>query len=57
MLTPRLTDCVVDASIPATLTEIDNKLTYWANLQYNNISFSVNNYIPGEVINDVLHYK
>lgn len=57
MLSPRLTDCVVGASIPAALTEIDERLTYWAKLQYNNIIFSVNNYIPGEVINDLLHYK
>ncbi len=57
MLSPRLTDCVIDASIPATLTQIDERLTYWANLQYNNIVFSVNNYIPGEVIQDLLNYK
>lgn len=57
MLSPRLTDCVVNGSISATLTQIDERLTYWANLQYNNISFSVNNYIPGEVIDDLLHYK
>jgi hypothetical protein len=57
MLSPRLTDCVVEASIPATLTEIDERLTYWAKLQYSNIIFSVNNYIPGEVVEDLLHYK
>ena len=57
MLSPRLTDCVIDASIPATLTQIDERLTYWANLQYNNIVFSVNNYIPGEIIQDLLNYK
>ena len=57
MLTPRLTDCVVEASIPATLVEIDDKLTYWAKVQYNNIIFSMNNYIPGDVIDDLLHYK
>lgn len=57
MLSPRLTDCVYDASIPATLLEIDEKLAYWANRQYNNIVFSVNNYIPGDVIDDLLHYK
>ena len=57
MLSPRLTDCVIDASIPATLTQIDERLTYWAKLQYNNIVFSVNNYIPGEVIQDLLNYK
>jgi hypothetical protein len=57
MLSPRLTDCVVNSSIPATLTKIDERLTYWANRQYNNIVFSMNNYIPGEVINDLLNYK
>ena len=57
MLSPRLTDCVDYASIPATLLEIDEKLAYWANRQYNNIVFSVNNYIPGDVIDDLLHYK
>lgn len=57
MLSPRLTNCVINGSIPATLTKIDERLTYWANLQYNNIIFSMNNYIPGEVIDDLLHYK
>lgn len=57
MLSPRLTDCVIDASIPAALLQIDEKLAYWANLQYSNIAFSVNNYIPGEVVDDLLHYK
>ena len=57
MLSPRLTDCVVNGSIPATLTQIDERLTYWANRQYNNIVFSMSNYIPGEVINDLLNYK
>jgi hypothetical protein len=57
MLSPRLTDCVIDASIPVTLTQIDERLTYWANRQYNNIIFSMNNCIPGEIIDDLLHYK
>ena len=57
MLSPRLTDCVVDASIPATLLQIDERLTYWATRQYNNIIFSMNNYIPGEIIDDLLHYN
>ena len=57
MLSPRLTDCTVEASIPAALTEIDERLTYWAKIQYGNIIFSLNSYIPGEVINDLLHYK
>lgn len=57
MLSPRLTDCVVGASIPATLTQIDERLTYWAKIQYSNIIFSMNNYLPREVIDDLLHYK
>ena len=57
MLSPRLTNCVVNSSIPVTLTQIDERLTYWAVRQYNNIIFSMNNYIPGEVINDLLNYK
>jgi hypothetical protein len=57
MLSPRLTNCVINGSIPATLTKIDERLTYWANRQYNNIIFSMNNYIPGEVIDDLLTYK
>lgn len=57
MLSPRLTDCIDYASIPATLLQIDEKLAYWATRQYNNIIFSMNNYIPGEVVEDLLHYK
>jgi hypothetical protein len=57
MLSPRLTNCVINGSIPATLTRIDERLTYWANRQYNNIIFSMNNHIPGEVIDDLLTYK
>jgi len=57
MLSPRLTNCVINGSIPATLTRIDERLTYWANRQYNNIIFSMNSCIPGEVIDDLLTYK
>ena len=57
MLSPRLTDCVIDGSIPVALLQIDERLTYWANRQYNNIIFSMNNYIPEEIINDLLNYK
>ena len=57
MLSPRLTNCVINGSIPFTLTQIDERLTYWANRQYNNIIFSMNNHIPGDVINDLLNYK
>ena len=52
MLSPRLTDCVVDGSIPALLFDIDQKLADLAN-----IVFSLNYYISGEVIGDLLHYK
>jgi hypothetical protein len=57
MLSPKLTDCAAGTSISTTLTEIDERLTYWAKIQYNNIIFSMNNYISGEVIEDLLHYK
>ena len=57
MLSPRLTDCIECASIPALLTDIDLKLTTLANDQYNNIVYSLNYYIPGQVIGDLLHYK
>lgn len=57
MLSPRLTDCIECASIPALLNDIDLKLTALANDQYNNIVYSLNYYIPGQVIGDLLHYK
>ena len=57
MLSPRLTDCVVNGSIPATLTKIDERLTYWANRQYNNIIFSMNYDLGCTPIGDLLNYK
>ena len=57
MLSPRLNNCVDCASIPALLTDINQKLTYWANVQYNNIVFSLNYYIPGQVVGDLITYK
>jgi hypothetical protein len=57
MLSPRLTDCIECASIPALLTDIDLRLTALANDQYNNIVYSLNYFIPGQVIGDLLHYK
>ena len=57
MLSPRLTDCIECASISALLEDIDLRLTALAVSQYNNIIFSLNNYIPGEVIGDLLNYK
>jgi hypothetical protein len=57
MLYTRLTDCIECASIPALLNDINCKLTDLANDQYNNIVFSLNNYISGELVNDLLNYK
>jgi len=57
MLTPRLTNCIDCSSITVLLADIDCKLTDLANHQFNNIVFSLNYYIPGQVIADLLHYK
>jgi len=57
MLYPRLTNCIECASIPALLVDIDNRLTYWAVIQYNNIVFSLNYYIPAQVVGDLINYK
>ena len=57
MLSPRLTDCIDDSSIPVLLNDIDAKLTELAKIQYNNIIFSMNNNIVCGPIDDLLHYK
>jgi len=57
MLYTRLTNCIDCASIPAILKDIDCKLTDLANDQYNNIVFSLNKYISGELVGDLLNYK
>lgn len=57
MFSPRLTNCVDCTEIPALLDKIDCKLTELANQQYNNIVYAVNNYIPGDVVGDLLNYK
>ena len=57
MLSPRLTNCIDCATIPALLADIDCKLTSLANNQYNNIVFSLNYPVPGVVIGDLLNYK
>ena len=57
MLSPRLTDCVAEISPSALLYDIDQKLTQLANEQYNNIVYSLNYYISGELVGDLLHYK
>jgi hypothetical protein len=57
MLSPRLTDCVACASIPALLEDIDCKLKQLAGNLYNNVVFSLNQPIPAGAILDLLNYK
>lgn len=57
MLSPKLTDCVSCASIPALLSDIDCKLLELANNLYNNTIFSLNRQVQGAVILDLLNYK
>jgi hypothetical protein len=57
MLSPRLTNCIDCTRIPVLLSDIDCKLTELANVEYNNIVFSMNNYIPDNLISDLLNYK
>jgi len=57
MLQPRLTNCIECASIHTLLKDIDCKLTDLAKQEYNNIIFSMTNYLPGPVIVDLLNYK
>jgi hypothetical protein len=57
MLSPRLTNCIDCTKIPVLLSDIDCKLTELANAEYNNIVFSLNNYIPDTLIGDLLNYK
>jgi hypothetical protein len=57
MLYPRLINCVNCDSIPALLDDIDCKLTKLAKVEYNNISYSLNQLTPKEVIKDLLNYK
>jgi hypothetical protein len=57
MLTPRLTNSLYYGSIPVLLQDINNKLAELANYEYNNIIYSLNHYISGEVIQDLLNYQ
>ena len=57
MLQPRLTNCIECAAIPTLLQDISCKLTELAKDEYNNIVFSLNNYLPGTVIGDLLNYQ
>lgn len=57
MLSPRLSNCVECATIPVLLNDIDCKIKELAQKEYNNIVFSLNRSIKGEVIKDLLNYK
>ena len=57
MLSPRLTNCIDCTKITVLLSDIDCKLTELAKVEYNNIVFSMNNYIPDSLIGDLLNYK
>ena len=57
MLSPRLSNCVECSTIPALLNQIDCKIKELAQKEYNNIVFSFNRSIKGEVVKDLLNYK
>lgn len=57
MLSPRLLNCIDCATIPVLLTDINQKIAAFAQDEYNNIVFSLNYPIPGQVVDDLLHYK
>ena len=57
MLYPRLLNCIDCATIPVLLNDIDERIAFFAENEYNNIVFSVNYPIPGQVVNDLLRYK
>lgn len=57
MINVRLTKCADCEIVPSLLADIDCKLTELANDEYNNIIFSLNNYTPANVINDLINYK
>lgn len=57
MLSPRLSNCVECSTIPALLNQIDCKMKELAQKEYNNIVFSFNRKIKGEVMKDLIAYK
>ena len=57
MLTPRLTNSLYYDSIPSLINDIDQKIASLATIAYNDIVYSLNQFIPGQVIEDLLHYK
>jgi len=57
MLQPRLNDCIDCATIPVLINNIDDRIAFLANDEYNNIVYDLNHYINGQVIFDLLEYK
>ena len=57
MLEPRLNDCIDCATIPVLINNIDDRIAFLANDEYNNIVYDLNHYINGQVIFDLLEYK
>ena len=57
MLLPRLNNCIDCATIPVLLDNIDARIAFLANEEYNNIVYDLNNIMNGQVIFDLLQYK
>lgn len=57
MLLPRLNNCIDCATIPVLLDNIDTRIAFLANEEYNNIVYDLNNIMNGQVIFDLLQYK
>lgn len=57
MLSPRLSTCIECSTIPALLSDIDCKVKELAQREYNNVVFSFNRNIKGEVMKDLLNYR
>jgi len=57
MLSPRLTNCCVNTTIPSLLKDIDCKIAELANNQYNNVVFSLNYPVPTTALSDLLNYR
>ena len=57
MLQPRLTNCKYCSTIPVLLDDIDCKLTELATNLYNNIIYSLNQYVSPETMFSLITYK
>jgi hypothetical protein len=57
MLSPRLSECVQCSDISSLLSDIDIKLAELSKVLYNDVIFSLNLPIPGQVMTDLLNYK